>query len=821
MNFDNIPEELRKFDRWVCWRLEERKGKPTKVPVNSKPKRDGTYGMAMSNNPDTWSSYASALECLTKDTTLAGIGFMLGDGFVGIDIDECREDGVIAEHARDIVSTLDSYTEYSPSGQGMHVICRGKLPEGRRQVFIERDGKPNAHLGIYDERRFFCMTGNVLDVGHMDVEERIDELAIVHEKYINVKKPGKSEQKTSKSVHEEPVFVNDDDIVNIALNAKNGALFNDLMNGNWKGRYTSQSEADLALCNLLAFYTGKDYGKMDRLFRRSGLMREKWDEIHGEGGTYGQITIKMAAADCSETYAPAKKRETKPADEPPDIDAGLDALVQSIVEKPLDDTSSDMGRSRIFSDKYSGKILWCSDFKSWLVWDDKRWNDDRLLYIIQLAKKMVEEMIISSLRAISSAIGEDEVKKAKAIFRDTVKAKSERSIKAMIELAKSDISIKVEDLDSNPFLLNCQNGVVDLRTGELKKHDPSFMMTRITGANYTPGKKFELFNDFLKLITCEDEELIDYFQQLCGMAAIGKVFHEGMAVFYGSGQNGKSTFLNAVGKVFGNYACSINPEMLMAQRDGRQPVGITRLDGKRYVTAVELEEGRRMSSSMLKQLSSTDPITGRELYQKDRTFMPTHTLIMATNFLPKIGSSDIGTWRRIAVAPFKAVIQTDDQIKDYSDILFQRDGDAVLTWIIEGAIKYIKNDYRINLPAVVETATKDYKNAEDWVGNFIYECCEIGKFEEQGGMLYDSYVEWCEKNNEYKRRPRDFATALETAGYNKRKTMHGTLWSGLKLITPREQYSTRYHSVKTGYKQDDLLDNELTEIFSKQEEKRK
>jgi putative DNA primase/helicase len=455
------------------------------------------------------------------------------------------------------------------------------------------------------------------------------------------------------------------------------------------------------------------------------------------------------------------------------------------------------------------------------VWDNKRWNDDRLLYIIQLAKKMVKKMIVSALKAISSATGEDEVKKAKAIFRDTIKAKSERSIKAMIELAKSDMSIKVEDLDNNPFLLNCQNGIVDLRTGELIKHDPAFMMTRITGANYFPGKKFELFDNFLKLITYEDEELIGYFQQLCGMAAIGKVFHEGMAVFYGNGQNGKSTFLNAISKVFGDYACSINPEMLMAQRDGRQPVGITRLDGKRFVTAVELEEGRRMSSSMLKQLSSTDPITGRELYQKDRTFMPTHTLIMATNFLPKIGSSDIGTWRRIAVAPFKAVIQTNDQIKDYADILFQRDGDAILAWIVEGAVKYIKNDYHINLPSVVEAATKDYKNAEDWVGNFIYECCEIGGYEEQGGKLYDEYCEWCEKNNEYKRRPRDFATALETAGYNKRKTMHGALWSGLKLITPREQYSNRYHSVKPAWKQDNLLEDDLTEIFIKQDGKRR
>jgi putative DNA primase/helicase len=194
---------------------------------------------------------------------------------------------------------------------------------------------------------------------------------------------------------------------------------------------------------------------------------------------------------------------------------------------------------------------------------------------------------------------------------------------------------------------------------------------------------------------------------------------------------------------------------------------------------------------------------------------------MATNFLPKIGSSDVGTWRRIAVVPFKAIIQEQIQIKDYADILFKKDGDAMLTWIVEGAMKYIKNDFHIKIPKAVEMATTEYKAAEDWIGNFIYEYCEIGGYEEQGGKLYDAYAEWCEKNSEYKRRPRDFAAALEIAGYEKRKTMHGALWLGLKLITPREQYSNRYHSVKTAYKQEKILDDDLTEIFNKQEEKRR
>jgi putative DNA primase/helicase len=318
------------------------------------------------------------------------------------------------------------------------------------------------------------------------------------------------------------------------------------------------------------------------------------------------------------------------------------------------------------------------------------------------------------------------------------------------------------------------------------------------------------------MICCGDKELEIYLRDVCGMAAIGKVFFEGMCMFHGNGQNGKSTFLNTVYKVFGDYAYSINPEMLMVQRDGKQPLGIVQISGKRFITAIETEEGRRMSGAMLKKLASTDPITGRDLYQKDRTFLPSHTLIMATNFLPKVSSTDVGTWRRILVVPFKANIQSDMQIKDYASVLAERDGDAILSWIVYGAVNYVSNKYQIKVPNSVSNATKLYRDSEDWIGNFIYECCEIGGYEEQGGRLYDSYVEWCEKNNEYKRRPRDFAAALEMAGYEKRRTMHGSAWSGLKLINSTDQYSNKYKSVKPAWKQASVLsDDDIDEIARK------
>ena len=794
--YDNIPEQLRNEHRWVCWQYEDREGKPTKVC-----KVATSRGNAQSNNPATWRSFSEACEG-AKKYRFSGIGFVLGDGWVGVDIDDCYE-GEVNELARDIISTLDSYTEYSPSGNGIHVICHGELPAGKRQTFLE-----GAHLGIYDTARYFCMTGRVMDDAHMEIEERTAELALIHSKYLGVDKKATETEKTCLKFCQPNL--QDEEIIEKACAAKNGKLFESLMNGVWKGQYGSQSEADLALCNILAFWCGGDSHKVDGLFRRSGLMRKKWDEIHGEGGTYGQITMARAVEDCRQVYEKKNlKNEQKQGKNVQKTGENEQKNIKSEKSENKNnknpDTCTDLGRSKVLSEKYRGDTLWCEGTKSWYIWDGKHWKGDDRLIIRQMAKDVVAEMIADAGRMVGRALGEEEVKKAKAVFRDTMKVTSERGLKAMIELAKSDLPVTIGALDADPFLLNCQNGVVDLRTGKLRDHDPELMMTRITKGNYDPGKKFELFDGFLKMITCGNTELADYFQQVCGMAAIGKVFNEGLCIFYGQGDNGKSSFLNSVAMAFGDYAGSISPETLMSQKDGKKPFGITKLDGLRFVTAMELEEGRRLSGSMLKQLASVDPIVGEEKYEKSRTWYPTHTLIMSTNFLPKVGSTDKGTWKRISVVPFKADIKEKDQIKDFATVLFKIDADAILSWVVAGAIRYAANNFQLSEPKIVKEATEVYRSAEDWLGNFINECCEVGDFEEAGGRLFETYMSWCEANNEhFIRRSRDFAEALRTKGYDDRHSRNGSVWTGLRLLDAKnttslyQKYQTRNEKYKQG-----------------------
>lgn len=748
---NNLPEEIRQLDRWVCWKIEERDGKPTKVPVNP-----STGGRAMSNNPQTWGPYRQAVSSVKK-YSCNGIGFMFnGDGLLGVDLDHARDPNTkkIEPWAMDIIDELDSYTEISQSGTGIHILCYGKLPSGKRR---------RGNVEMYETGRYFIMTGDILDDAHADIEDRAEQLVGVHTKYLQ-----KKQKKNAPSAASAPANLSAWEIIDKAGNAKNGNKFRQLMNGDISG-YNSQSEADLALCNIIAFYN-QDAATVDTVYRQSKLMREKWDEMRGEDGTYGQITINRAIQDATAIYLPRGGVNT------------YNSIEQKKEYAPGNlNTTTDLDRSKIYSSKVKGRALWNTDTKAWYIWDSKKWAKDSHLKIIQEAKQTVEDMVLQAGILVAKATGEEQVKVAKKVFTDTVKAKNEKAIKAMIELSKSDLAVTSSQFDSDPFLLNCQNGVLDLRTGKLLEHSPKYFMNNIANASYKPGK-FKLFGEFMRLITCGDAELARYLQQIVGMAAIGKVFHEGLCIFYNTGQNGKSTFLNCVRKIFGGYAENINPEMLMAQRDGKQPIGITKLDKKRFVTAIETDEGRRISGVMLKQLASTDPITGREMYQSERTFDPTHTLIMATNHLPKVSSTDIGTWRRIAVVPFNAVIESNVQIKDYASVMFEADKDAILSWIVEGAMKYISNNYRLNPPEAVKIATEQYYSSEDWLGNFLDEKCEVGNYEESGGLLYRSYSSWCETNNEYKRRPRDFTAALETRGFTKRKTMHGAIWSGLKLL---------------------------------------
>jgi primase-polymerase (primpol)-like protein len=311
-NQEIIPEDLREREQWVCWREEDRDGKPTKIPVTP-----GTGAFASSTDSETWASFETALE-YTETEQADGVGFVFTDDdpIVGVDLDDCRdlETGDGDDAALDIIERLDSYTEVSPSGTGYHVLIRGELPEGRNR---------RGSIELYDTARFFTVTGDHVERTPTRVARRQDALVAIHREYVqdtdndaasnSEHRDTADDQSPTTETAAVDVDLDDEDLLEKARAASNGEKFERLWNGNTVG-YDSHSEADMALCCLLAFWTGGDPTQMDQLFRQSGLLREKWDEVHyADGSTYGEKTIERAIATTSEFYDPDTGEDSTPS----------------------------------------------------------------------------------------------------------------------------------------------------------------------------------------------------------------------------------------------------------------------------------------------------------------------------------------------------------------------------------------------------------------------------------------------------------------------------------------------------------------------------
>lgn len=317
---DALPPALVERDQWVCWRSQDRDTKTTKVPIVP-----GTTQFASTTDPDTWRSFQTARDAVTT-TAVAGLGFVFtaDDPLIGVDLDDCRdpETGEPTAWATAIIDQLESYTEVSPSGTGYHILITGTLPEGRNRA---------GSLELYDRSRFFTVTGDHVADTPPTVTARPEAIAELHATEVAADTAGTDSPDTaatdtdsaaagsqsaapSTDTHPAAAAVSDEELLERAKQAANGEKFTRLWNGSTSG-YESQSEADLALCRLLAFWTGGDRQRVDRLFRRSGLVRDKWDTVHyADGSTYGEKTVERAIAHTDDSYTPPEATASTDAD---------------------------------------------------------------------------------------------------------------------------------------------------------------------------------------------------------------------------------------------------------------------------------------------------------------------------------------------------------------------------------------------------------------------------------------------------------------------------------------------------------------------------
>ena len=472
---------------------------------------------------------------------------------------------------------------------------------------------------------------------------------------------------------------------------------------------------------------------------------------------------------------------------------------------------SDIGEAKVLVQEYGSELRF-SAATDYLRYDGERWIEDVQLAIgaieefldLQLVdaqqdkedaeKALVdagipEPIVKSGSKAVAKEVTPDQMPllyalmAAETYLRFVLKRRDYKYIVSTGNAAKPMIGIDVNDLDKNEFLINTPYATYDLRKGldGEQPHDPRNLITKITTCAPGDGEK-QLWLDALELFFCGDQDLIDYVQLVVGMAAIGKVYQEFMIIAYGGGANGKSTFWNTIFRVMGDYAGKLSAEALTMNCKRNIKPEMAELKGRRLIISSEMEEGMRLNTATVKQLCSTDEIQAEKKYKAPFHFVPSHTLVLYTNHLPKVGANDDGIWRRLIVIPFNAKITGDSDIKNYADYLYEHAGSFIMSWIIEGAKKAVEMDFKVPLPKVVEDAIEAYREDNDWMGHFLADCCDIDKdASEKSGELYQAYRAYCLQNGEFTRSTTDFYSAIEKAGFVRRKTRSGIMVHGLSL----------------------------------------
>jgi putative DNA primase/helicase len=437
--------------------------------------------------------------------------------------------------------------------------------------------------------------------------------------------------------------------------------------------------------------------------------------------------------------------------------------------------NTDLGNSRRLVAWEGGDLRYCYPWGRWLVWTGRNWLVDDRGEVIKRAKATVSRIYQEA------AVARDEETR-KALAKHAISSESERKIKAMVELAKPEVSILPEELDADPWKLNVLNGTIDLRGGKLLKHNRADHMTKIAPVEYDPMATAQNWEAVLKRVL-PSEELRGFFKRLCGYALTGDVSEHVLPVLYGTGANGKSTVLNALLEALGDYGIQAAPDLLISKR-GSHPTELADLFGMRLVASIEVEDGRRFAESLVKQLTGGDRVRARRMRQDFWEFDPTHTVFLATNHKPEVRGTDNAIWRRIRLLPFTETIPPDEQDKRLPEKL-RGELSGILAWAVEGCLEWQLDG--LQAPDEVLEATGEYRSEMDVIGAFLDECCILGDEKTVSAAdLYRAYGEWCKDTGEALEKQRKFGGRLtERGGFERYRggKSGGHRWRGVDLLT--------------------------------------
>ena len=443
---------------------------------------------------------------------------------------------------------------------------------------------------------------------------------------------------------------------------------------------------------------------------------------------------------------------------------------------------TDSGNAERISRKFEGLIRYCAPQRLWFIWTGRRWEPDLVGEMLHRTKLIARDLYDETARI-------DEADKRKTCAEWARKCESAERRKAALFLAQSEpgVAILPAEFDADQFALNCINGTIDLRSGELRAHRATDLITRLAPVEYTSAARSEAWEKFLYDSTGGDVDLQSFLQRAAGYSLTGSVREEVLFFVHGPGGTGKSTYLEALKASLGDYAKVADFESFITRDAGAIRNDIAELAGRRFVLSIEVDDGKKLAEGLVKMLTGGDTVRARFLYQEAFEYQPQFKLWLAANHAPRVRDNDTAMWRRILRVPFEAVVPKDQRDPTLKARLKDPaiSGSAILAWAVAGCLQWQQDG--LHVPKVVELATEQYRLDMDPLRSFFDERCEfsVGAWTAIAA-LRSTYEAWAKASGErYVLDGRQFAERLRERGCEQKNTRAGRGWSGIAILDGR------------------------------------
>lgn len=800
MSENCLIQELEKYPNWVVWEKvqvgTDKEGKPkfTKFPYiadtgNARP----VY--AKSNDPSTWRNYPDAFNAWITGQ-YSGVGFVLASElpYICIDLDHCVDSatGEMKEPAATIVAMIrqagGTYIEFSPSGEGLHIWGKAALPSDKK-------GLRSNGIEIYQDGRYMTITGDAVDNAPIaDIQGVVNDIIkkydLLKEKTAPAATPSTSEKiVTNESYPAGSGAFDDSFLIEKARTSKNGEKFIALFDrGDIAAYGDDASRADAALLSTLAYWTNGNAAQMESIFMKSALAANLDRKKHHDNGYLRKYSIpaalKLWEAEGRPHYETKSVITLRASDNGQTSQwnqASNESQEATAPKKDLaivlnNELFTDTAIANLTMNQFSSVVKYCKDLKTWVEFDGKQWKaimDSEVFKYIARTLDRIKAAIIAKLGQTPG--DSDRAKALNTYLHKTITRYNAKALRDVVAVANSLSICMANDFDRDPYVLNCDNGLLNLKTGELLPHAPNQMCMKCTGVAYTGTSHSSLWADTVAAIL-PNEKTRHYMQKVLGYAICGDVKEHESYFLKGSGGNGKSLIMEMVSAALGNYSVTIPIETLLSNGldesgNTATPV-IASLKGKRLAICGESELGRSLNAATFKKLTGGDALSARGLYQGLISFTPSHHLFFTSNYdITLKDATDGGLKRRLKVVVFPVTFSEEAGNIDkglYAKLRERKSQEEILAWLVEGFRAYQAEG--LKEPPQVKADTQGYYDENDIIGDFIREYCEIGPNKRINRV--DLYKDYCQYyQNECGRFPmskRSFFQVMKGRGF---KTM--------------------------------------------------